>query len=305
MNLSEERDIALKAAQAEDWRERAQIRLERASLIERQWGPITARLLEIAAVGAGDRVLDVGTGHGEPAITAARLVGPTGHVVGLDLSPEMIEVARRRAGLEGVHGVDWQVQDAEQLALGDESFDIVVSRNSLMFLPHPGRAARRIRDVLVDGGRFALAVVGAEPTQPQWTMTVDAIATTLQVEPPPPGEVGRPGVYSLSDEAVLAQLFDDAGFEEVAVETRELVYDFASPDEVVTWHSINPTIMGLFAGQSEVRRQMAWRAVVDAAAARAQADGHVRIASQILYACGAKRAERSRPGSVTATGVRE
>jgi enediyne biosynthesis protein CalE5 len=288
MNVGEQRDQALKAAQAEDWRERAQVRLERASLIERQWGQITDHLLRIADVRSGDRVLDVGTGHGEPAITAARTVGPGGHVVGLDLSPEMIEVARRRAGLEGVAGVDWQVQDAERLDLAAESFDVVLSRNCLMFLPHPDRAAERFRDVLVDGGRFALAVVGPERTQPQWTMTVNAIAETLGVELPPPGEVGKPGVYSLSDESVLRRLLGDAGFADVVVETRELVYDFASPEEVVTWHSINPTIMGLFAGHSEDRRQRAWQAVVDAAAARACADGHVRIPSQILYACGAR-----------------
>jgi SAM-dependent methyltransferase len=213
-------------------------------------------------------------------------VGRAGHVTGLDLSPEMIDVARRRAALATVEGVEWLVQDAEQLDLPGSTFDVVLSRNSLMFLPHPERAIERIHGLLVDGGRFALAVVGPEPTQPQWTMTVTAIADTLGIEPPPPGEVGKPGVYSLSDDVVLGSLLRDASFQQVTVETRDLVYDFSSPDEVLTWHSINPTIMGMLARHPAQRQRDAWQAVVDAAAGRADPDGHVRIASQILYAYG-------------------
>ncbi|HTX07350.1 MAG TPA: methyltransferase domain-containing protein [Solirubrobacteraceae bacterium] len=286
MSIAGERDKQLKEAQAEDWRERAATRLERAALIERHWGEITAHLLAITGVQAGDRVLDVGTGHGEPALTAAGLVGWVGRVVGVDLSPEMIAVAKQRAALEHIEGVEWMVQDAERLDFAPASFDVVVSRNALMFLPHPQLAVSRIRDVLAPGGRFALAVVGPEPTQPQWTMTVTAIVEALGVAPPPPGAVGQPGVYSLSDPELLSTLLGDAGFDDVTIETRELVYDFSSPAEVVTWHEINPTIMSLFAGQSQERRSQAWGAVIAAATARAGSDGHVRIPSQILYASG-------------------
>ncbi len=289
MNVAEERDQQLKDAQADDWRRGAEVRLARAALIERHWGAITTRLLALTAVKVGDRVLDVGTGHGEPAITAARTVGPEGRVVAVDLSPEMIAVAQQRAELEGVRGVEWVVQDAEALGFTVDTFDVAVSRNCLMFLPHPERAVSRIHDLLVPGGRFALAVVGPEPTQPQWTMTVTAIVEALGATAPPPGKVGEPGVYSLSDAKLLATLLRDAGFDHVEVRAEELVYDFSSPEEVVTWHSINPTIVGLFAGQSEGQQLKAWQAVVEAAAARADSDGHVRIPSQILYACGSRK----------------
>jgi ubiquinone/menaquinone biosynthesis C-methylase UbiE len=288
MTVGADRDSLLKSAQAEDWRERAQIRLERAVLIERHWGAITARMLALAGLKYGDRVLDVGTGHGEPALAAARVVGTEGQVVGIDLSPEMIEVARRRADLVHERGVEWIVQDAEQLDLPPETFDVALSRNSMMFLPHPDQAVHRIRDALVPDGRFVLAVVGPESTQPQWTLTVTAIADALGVAQPAPGRVGQPGVYSLSDGSVLAKLLSDAGFTGVVVEASQLVYDFSSPDEVVSWHSINPTIMNLFAGQSDENRQRAWSAVVAAAAARGDPDGHVRIASTILYAYGTR-----------------
>jgi hypothetical protein len=81
-------------------------------------------------------------------------------------------------------------------------------------------------------------------------------------------------------------LLGEAGFIDVGVESQELMYDFSSADEVVNWHAINPTIMSLFAGQSEDSRRRAWQAVVDAAAARADELGHVLIPSEVLYAHG-------------------
>jgi ubiquinone/menaquinone biosynthesis C-methylase UbiE len=279
---------ALKSQQAEEWRSRAAVRLERAELIERHWSPISHRVLELAEIGEGDRVLDIGTGHGEPALQAAAIVGGGGRVVGVDLSPEMITAAEVRRDDAGLGWVEFVAQDAEALQLGDAAFDAVLARNSMMFLPNPELALRGFRQRLVPGGRAVVAVVGPEETQPQWNMTVDAIASSLDVAPPPRGVPGQPGVYSLSDSDLLSQLLERAGFEGVEVEAGELVYDFKDPQEVVTWHSINPTIMGLFEGQPETAREGAWAAVVEAAMARADADGHVRIPSQILYARGSR-----------------
>jgi ubiquinone/menaquinone biosynthesis C-methylase UbiE len=281
----------VKAAQAQQWRSRSAVRLERAELIERHWAPITRELLAQAGVSAGAHVLDVGTGHGEPALTAARVVGSRGRVVGVDLSPEMIEVAKIRAHHSVGDFVEWRVDDAERLDLTDASFDAVLCRNSLMFVPDPELAVRRMLAVLRPGGTAAVAVVGPEPTQEQWTMTVDAIVTSLGVPRPPAGAVGEPGVYSVSDAALLERLFSRAGFGAVEVTAQRLVYDFHRPQEVVEWHEINPTIMGLFEGQSQDAADAAWRAVVDAARERADVDGHVRIPSEILYARG------RRPGS--------
>jgi ubiquinone/menaquinone biosynthesis C-methylase UbiE len=279
---------ALKSQQADEWRSRAAVRLERAELIERHWAPISERVLELAELTEGDRVLDIGTGHGEPALQAAGIVGRGGRVVGVDLSPEMIAAAEVRRDEAGLDWVEFVAQDAEALQLGDAQFDAVLARNSMMFLPHPELALRGFRDRLAGAGRVVVAVVGPEETQPQWNMTVAAIAGSLDVAPPPRGVPGQPGVYSLSDPEVLSRLLEAAGFENVEVEEGELVYDFTDPQEVVTWHSINPTIMGLFEGQPDAARERAWAAVVDTAAARADADGHVRIPSQILYARGSR-----------------
>jgi ubiquinone/menaquinone biosynthesis C-methylase UbiE len=280
----------VKAAQAEQWRSRSAVRLERADLIERHWAPITDELLAQAGVSAGAHVLDVGTGHGEPALAAARIVGSRGRVVGVDLSPEMIDVARIRAHQSAGDFIEWRVDDAERLDLPGGSFDAVLCRNSLMFVPDPAVAIRRMLEVLRPGGTAAVAVVGPEPTQEQWTMTVDAIVRSLGVPRPPARAVGEPGVYSVSDAALLQRLFADAGFADIVVSSRRLVYDFRKPEELVDWHEINPTIMGLFEGQSREASEAAWRAVVETARERADVDGHVRIPSEILYARGRRPA---------------
>src|SRR5215470_5693623 len=237
----------LKAEQAAQWQSGASVRLQRAELIEKHWGPISAELLARARVSAGQRLLDIGTGHGEPALAGARLVGPTGHVTGIDLSLEMLDAARARAATARIANVSWVAQDAEELELPPRSFDAAVSRNSLMFLPRPERAMARVLGALRPRGCFAVAVVGPEETQEQWTMTVDAIVDCLGVPPLTRGKLGEPGVYSLSSENVLRSLFEDAGYIDLRIEAKDLVYDFADPDEVVTWHEINPTIRGLLA----------------------------------------------------------
>jgi SAM-dependent methyltransferase len=230
----------------------------------------------------------VATGHGEPALLAAQHVGRHGRVLGTDLSPEMIEVARTRADRAGVENVEFRVQDAERTDVGDEVFDVAVSRNSLMFMPDPLAAVRGMYDAVRRGGRACIAVVGPPETQRQWNLTVETLTATLGVEPPPQGAVGEPGVYAVSDVGLLGDLFTQAGFADVETSSRTLVYDFEKPRDIVDWHLINPTILGIVSGQEQDAVDRAWDAVVDAAAALADDDGHVRIPSEILYVHGTR-----------------
>ncbi len=100
---------------------------------------VSNRLVELAEIKAGQRVLDIATGIGEPAITAGKIVGKKGHVTATDISPQMLAIGKERARSLGLQDIVEFVQnDAENLKLGtNETFDAILCRWGLMFLPNP------------------------------------------------------------------------------------------------------------------------------------------------------------------------
>jgi ubiquinone/menaquinone biosynthesis C-methylase UbiE len=101
------------------------------------------------------RVLDIATGTGLSAETALAVVGPTGHVAGIDISPAMVAKARERLG--DAPNVALSVEDGEALPFPDESFDAVLCNLGLLFFPDPVRGLMEFRRVLRPGGRVAVS----------------------------------------------------------------------------------------------------------------------------------------------------
>jgi SAM-dependent methyltransferase len=117
--------------------------------------PVLEALLERAGLEPGVRVLDVGCGAGPSTVEAARRVAPGGRVIGVDISPAMIEAARRRTGdLE----IDWLVADAESYPFEPGSVDVVLSRFGVMFFSDSVRAFSNLAAACREGGRLAMAV---------------------------------------------------------------------------------------------------------------------------------------------------
>lgn len=115
------------------------------------YGPHTEHLLRLAGIGPGMRVLDVGCGPGDVTMRAARLVGPTGHVIGVDTDPAMITLARRRAEQAGAHNVTFAQARIPDLAL-DGAVDAITGRLILMHLADPAAAVRALRRLVRPGG---------------------------------------------------------------------------------------------------------------------------------------------------------
>jgi SAM-dependent methyltransferase len=117
--------------------------------------PLTGRLLERAGIGPGMRVLDIGSGSGDVAFSAARLVGPEGSVLGVDRDPGQVAFAERRARADGVTNVRFLVGDFRDVAL-DARVDAIVGRLVLMYASEPLDALRRVVRHLRHGGVIAL-----------------------------------------------------------------------------------------------------------------------------------------------------
>lgn len=225
--------VAVKAQQRASWDavgagwERWQGQFERGA------ATVTARLLDLAGVRPGIRVLDVATGHGEPALSAAWIVGPTGRVVGLDISPAMLEIARRRAaGFDNVEFVEGDVENVDQPA---GSFDVVLSRFGLMFAVDHVAAFRALADVLVPGGVLAAATWGPPAMHLMSTGPV-ALGESLDMPAPAPG---TPGPFSMSDRDQLIEELSAAGFVDVSVVEHVAQFRFDSVEEYVGFNKAN------------------------------------------------------------------
>jgi ubiquinone/menaquinone biosynthesis C-methylase UbiE len=139
-----------------------QLTAEAAELYERYvaryiLGPWALLLVDAARLAGGERVLDVACGTGVVTRAAAKRAGPAGHVVGVDLNPGMIEVARSLPAPIGAP-IEWLERSALDLRLEDASFDAVLCQQGLQFFPDKAVALQEMRRVLDHGGRLALSV---------------------------------------------------------------------------------------------------------------------------------------------------
>ena len=146
--------------------------------------PVTERLFREAGIGPGQRVLDIGSGVGDVAMLAARLVGPSGEIVGVERDPKSIGRARARITEAQLHNVGFIQSDVGEIPDG-EPFDAVVGRFILTFLPDPVAALRSFSRLVRPGGVFAFLEPSWAPTLarlaslPLWSATVSIIHKTL------------------------------------------------------------------------------------------------------------------------------
>jgi SAM-dependent methyltransferase len=134
----------------------ADVEVHRLLLQGRLYDGYTEHALRLAGLRQGMRVLDIGCGPGDVSFIAARLVGPSGSVLGVDAAPEMIELARVRAAEQGLSAVHFTRSAIDAIAL-DEPVDAVVGRLILMHLPDPAATLRRLSSFVRPGGVIAFS----------------------------------------------------------------------------------------------------------------------------------------------------
>ena len=195
--------------------------------LDRCFASVVGGVVARATLQTGERILDLGAGTGSVAIRAAALVGDGGHVTGVDISSEMLGLARERASALNLANVTFREGRAEALPVDSSSFDAVLASLSLMYVIDRAAAAREIARVLRPGGGF-VAAVWAAPADCDIVRFQEA-AARFAPSPPVPG-VG-PGALA-GTRALLAQL-ENAGVR-ASVETEVLGFDFEDFDSAWT-----------------------------------------------------------------------
>ncbi len=182
--------------------------------INAQIAPLGRLAMERASVAAGERVLDVGCGCGTTTIELARRVGPSGRVLGADISGPMLADARKRASAAGVPNVEFVQADAQTYTFPSAAFDLLFSRFGVMFFADPTAAFANLRTALRSGGRIAFVCWRTLPENP-W-MGVP-LAAALQFLPPPPiPGPDAPGPFAFADRDRVERILAGAGFTDVA-----------------------------------------------------------------------------------------
>jgi ubiquinone/menaquinone biosynthesis C-methylase UbiE len=191
-------------------------------------------LVEIAAPGTGHRVLDLACGTGAVARAAATHVGTTGHVVGLDLNPAMLAMARAIPHQDGPP-IEWREGDATALPFAEATFDLVCCHQGLQFFPDRSAALREMRRVLAPSGRLALGVWRRLEHQPFYAALTDALERYVGAQ----AAASLRAAFTLGDAHDIRALVADAGFHEIHIRIRS---------RLTRWPSLEDYVFGYLAG---------------------------------------------------------
>jgi ubiquinone/menaquinone biosynthesis C-methylase UbiE len=191
----------------------------------RPWATI---LLRHAAPQPTERVLDVACGTGIVARQTAALVGRHGQVVGLDMNPAMLAVARTIAASPGDAAIDWQQGNAMALPFADGSFDLVLCQHGLQFVQDRVSVVREMRRVLAPGGRALVMTLQSLDQHPVFQALMNSVANHLAL---PLSEVMTP--FAMSNSGELRSLFVSAGFRQPTVISETTVVRFPESQRFV------------------------------------------------------------------------
>ncbi|MBS1886823.1 MAG: methyltransferase domain-containing protein [Actinobacteria bacterium] len=273
-----------RAAQHRNWDSAAVGWMEWSEFNDRADRHISRRLVELAGVRPGSRVLDVAAGYGEPSLTAARKAGPAGRVVATDISAEMLAFGRERAAAAGLGNLEFVQADAAGLDFPAASFDAAVSRWGIIFEPDAEAAAARVRGFLEPGARMAISSWGEPDEVPFLSIPMRTTIERLGLSPVP---AGTPGPLSRPTAAAIGGLLDGGGFSDIAVERAEVTFEFDSAAHFTAYvRAIAAPIRALIARHAGDSQEEAWGAITRAAEEATGGSTPLRLSNVVLLAVG-------------------
>ncbi len=260
------------------------------ALIAQMFAPLTSGLIREAGIGIGQKVLDIGGGSGEPSLTIAGIVGPTGSVMYTDPVAGMVESAQSEAGRRGLTNIHFQQCSADDLPFANSSFDVAVSRLSAMFFGDPIVALREMLRVICDDGYVSLAVWGPEERNPFFTSINDAVDRFVES---PEQDPDAPDAFRFAVPGKLARILKNAGAESVA--ERQLNFQIEvkiSPEQF--WQlrtEMSESLRGKIARLAPDQLPIVKQAAIDAAQ-KYFVNGKMSFPAESLIVTGRKSAKK-------------
>lgn len=207
-----------------EWRESAFYWQKHLDTIRVMFAPLTQALIDDAEIIEGDSVLDVAGGSGEPSLTIAAKVGPTGLVTYTDAVAEMVAAAKSEAQRRGLENIVFQQCTADSLPFESESFDAVVCRLGAMFFPDPLAGLREMLRVTKHEGLVSLVVWGKSDLNPFSYAITNIVERYFEV---PPADPNAPGAFRFAEPGALSEILKEAGANDIR--ERVLKFNITAP----------------------------------------------------------------------------
>ena len=247
----------------------------------RQLAPAQSRLLELAALQPGERVLDIACGTGLVTFPAAEAVGANGEVVGTDISEGMIDLVRQLAAQRGVTNGSFDRMDAEDLgALPDASFDAVLTALGLMYVPDVLQAFKEQHRVLKPGGR-AVAAVWGQRDRCGWAEIFPIVESKIASDV-------CPMFFQMGTQDALSRTMQMAGFADVTHERLPSILRYESDEEAIGAAYLGGPVALAYSRMDGPTRHAAQREYLESIAAYRDGAGY-NVPGEFVVAIGWKR----------------
>ncbi len=266
--------VAFKSTTRAQWESAAEAWHRWGPTIEAWLGPATERMLDDVRLEPGSRVLDVAAGAGGQTLTAARRVGPSGHVLAADISPAILDYAAATAAAAGLDNVATLEADGEDLsAVETGSRDAVISRVGLIYFPDQHRALTEMCRTLRPGGRLSAVVYSTPDRNGFFSVPVGIIRRIADLPAPAPG---LPGPFSLGGPGVAEAAYAEAGLVDVTVTAVPSPVRMSSAAECVRFERESfGALHQMLSGVDEQARVSAWSEIEEKLTAYSGVDGFV------------------------------
>jgi ubiquinone/menaquinone biosynthesis C-methylase UbiE len=232
---------------------------------------VTSVSLDAVAAKPGEHVIDIGCGTGDTLLAFAKIVGPSGSVLGVDVSVPMLGFAKHRAAEAGLGNVTCALADATSYAFEPRWADLVYSRFGVMFFDDPTKAFTNIRSGMKAGGRLVFVCFRSMPESPWFRVPIEAARP--HVPPQPPVDPMAPGMFSLAREERLRGILNEAGFREMALKAIDVPIHGKDTTQSMAFITQAGPLPALLENASDEQRTRATEAVRNALAANIGADG--------------------------------